>query len=218
MDDIVAVQNIFTTILETIYYLSSVGVLIVAIIGLKQLKIAKNSLIIRSRREAGALANEQSKHYIEDIIPMIDMLDEFLNKKGFEKYKGNISTYSNKDLLEYSESWYLKWLRLNLKEQPSLKALNALDGFASFFTSKIADEGIAFRSVGITYCNTVESLYPYIACVREDENFGHYNNIVDLHKIWQPRIDKFQMEKNLNDLQGRINKIEDSKIDPIGTK
>jgi Trk-type K+ transport system membrane component len=55
MEHIKETQIFIMVILQALYYISGIGILIVAIIGLKQLKIAKQNLIIRSRREANTI-------------------------------------------------------------------------------------------------------------------------------------------------------------------
>jgi hypothetical protein len=149
---------------------------------------------------------------------MLNAFDDFLEKKGFEEYEGKISTYTSKDLKDFSISWFARWLKLVIKEDPDIKGLNALDGFASFFTNKIADDEIAFNSVGLSFCDSVESIYPFIVFSRKAGEFSYYHNVIELYKIWKKRIDKLQLQDKIGGLQKTLNEISDVKIDPIGTK
>ena len=205
-------------ILVVIYSLSSLGLLIVAIIGLKQIVLAKKSIIINSKRESGTLAANQVIHYMDYIIPMLDEFDIELKKIDCPKYNGEIKTYTNKDLKQYSIEWYKKYLNCIIKNKPDIKAINALEAFATFFTSKMADEAIAYGSVGTTFCNTIKQIYPFICQSSLPNQSKYYNNIIRLHKMWQARLDKESLENKENEVLRKLENIKAQKIDPIGTE
>lgn len=58
----------FLQILESFYYVSNMALLVVAVIGLKQLKISRESLRINATRESLMCANSQIQYYLNEVI------------------------------------------------------------------------------------------------------------------------------------------------------
>ena len=114
-------------------------------------------------------------------------------------------------------NWYKQWLEHVLKNNPDIQVLNSLEAFATYFTSKMADEEIAFSAVGLTYCNTIEKLFPFIA-TNISSDHQYYSNIKDLYQIWSKRIKKEKLQNQVKERLTAIDGIEKEKINPIGTK
>ncbi|HVP36711.1 MAG TPA: hypothetical protein VMT04_06905, partial [Terriglobales bacterium] len=77
-------MNHMRTLLEILYFLSGPLVALFVFLGLRQLKISKDSMRLSAKRESFRLAAERCTHYAEHIIPVINEYDRLLKEKGCE--------------------------------------------------------------------------------------------------------------------------------------
>jgi hypothetical protein len=205
----------FLKTLEGLNYLSTMGLLVVAIIGLKQLRISKQLSRVAARRDAFRLANEQVKYFLESIIPLINDLNRLINDKNVTFFK--VSTFEMEEgavKVKLTQGNKAAMSELVQIVDPLLGTLNALEAFSTYFTSKIADERIAFQAVGKTYCRSVTTYMPALILLGEGE---HYKNIVELYRIWQERFDQQVLSNEKDKIEKKLEKIKDQNIVPIGT-
>lgn len=208
------------SLLENIYLISGPILAILGCLIFYQIKLAKKSIELAdqqimeakkylrtiSKREAAALAAKQVEIFMEKIIPMGNQIYNKKEEIDFPKFNGEIKNFTNDELKEwdkdFTRSFSEKMLKLDLLD---IQLINFLEGFATYFTKGIADEEIAFSSVGRAYCNYVESYYPQISITRGSNNPNkHYNNLIELYKIWNSRLDKFKIEDELKKKQQKI--------------
>ncbi|MEK5374521.1 hypothetical protein [Paenibacillus sp. FSL P2-0173] len=64
-------SSTFRSVLEITYFITSSLLFIIAIIGLQQLSIARNSAKMNAKREAYKLAAEQCSYYLEVIVSKV---------------------------------------------------------------------------------------------------------------------------------------------------
>ncbi len=64
-----------------------------------------------------------------------------------------------------------------------------MDAVAVFFAKGVADEELAFPSMGVAFCKMVESIYPLIPFVHTT-NPRSYESVISLYEIWKARIEK----------------------------
>ncbi len=69
-------------VLEILYYLSAVVLAFLAVIGLRQLKIARCDIAIRSKREAASLAALQHEKFVEKVFPLSNRLAAAMKQHG----------------------------------------------------------------------------------------------------------------------------------------
>ncbi len=99
-----------------------------------------------------------------------------------------------------------------------LDILNSMEAFATYFTKGVADEEIAFSSIGRTYCYSVENYFFEIADCRNLKDEHSFQNTIDLYTIWKERLKKIQLTQEQEELMLKLHKVNETKIDPIGTK
>lgn len=92
-----------------------------------------------------------------------------------------------------------------------------MEAFATYFTKGVADEEIAFSSIGRTYCYSVENYFFEIADCRSLDDEHSFQNIIDLYKIWKERLKKIQLTKEQEELLLKLHQVKETKINPIGT-
>jgi hypothetical protein len=206
--------NHFLAFLEGASYVATVGVLVVAIIGLKQLKISKDEARLNAKRDAARLANEQLKYYLEKIIPLQNELDEIIKKQRITIFK--------------QSSFKREGDKLSVKLAPTdtfmdqlekvvgvfVEINNALEAFSSYFTSALADEKIAFKAVGSTFCDSVKQSLPLIA---SGQDRGSYQNTIELYFMWQERLERQSLSAQKKELEHQLETMGGKEIIPLGT-
>jgi hypothetical protein len=203
---------------ELLYYMSGVALAIIACIALRQIKIAKADIRIRSRREAATLAALQHEKWAEKIIPMIFALDGSLHSHGIStlegQFEGSIAPF-NSSKLETKESQ--EWLeKCESVMYEAVDLLNAMDAIAVYFASGLADEELAFHSMGLTFCNEVEGLHLLITSMQIDQPRA-YSALISLYNIWKVRINKLHLESQVEDLKAKLSNFPSRTIKPMGT-
>ena len=96
-----------------------------------------------------------------------------------------------------------------------LDVLNAMESFSVFFVSRVADDSVAFSSVGETFCNSVKEHLPIIMLLGEGR---HYRNVVQLFLTWNERIDSRKLVLDRAKIDARLKKLENRVIDPLGAE
>jgi hypothetical protein len=172
----------------------------------QQLKEAKNYLRTISKREAATMSAKQIEAFIEITIPIGNELDSKRKEVDFPKFEGKIINFTNDEVF----SWDIAFTKSYFEKMPSLdnidlKLINSLEAFATYFTKGIADEEIAFSSIGRVYCGYVETYYPIISLLRGSKQpQKYYNNLIELYRIWKSRFEKFQIEVELEKSKEKI--------------
>lgn len=173
-------------IFEIIYFLSGPIIIFIVILGFRQLKFTRENAEIASKRESYSLASEQCKYYLEKIIPLQNKLDKAIekNKLNFDKLK--LSINKRKIDIKYDRKIYLEEIKKVLSEVNDV--MNHLESFSLFFTSKIAEEKIAFKILGVTFCSNLKILLPLILHFNKKQR--DYISIMSLFFIWNERLRK----------------------------
>lgn len=221
------------TIYEIITSTANIGILIVGVVGLNQLRIglqqiniSKEDIYIRNKRESITLTASLCEKFpviinrcneIEKIIKESDEnifkevrkfkfpLDKKLLCEGYVKQNKVLSKY----LLLIQKS--------NLAGETS-KFVNDMEAFSIYFKENVADKEIGYITIGRSYCDVVEILLPLImlsrceGCQRcNDSNKKlYYDNILELYFTWKSRIElesnKDIIERNIITNESLINK------------
>lgn len=179
----------FRNILEILYFLSSPLLFIIAFIGLQQLKISKENNKINAKRDAFKLSAERCNYFLNNVIPMADLIDNLIVEESINGF-GSTKIIINENHYELHNKPNFKQMDDIMKIMNKITPLlNSLEAFSLFFTSNIADERVAFSSIGQAYCSTVEVLLPLICLVSEGGKLG-FNNVIKLYIEWNSRIEK----------------------------
>lgn len=199
--------------LELAYFISGIVLACVAIYGLQQIKIMKRDMATRAERAAKEKAIEYSSRYLSAFCEISRAFFNEYRENKMEPYKGQIG--------DFTLSSFPKEHFANAKKRFSLSswlpAMNELEAIASAFTTGVADERTGFNIIGRTYCLTVIHDYDIIALCRNGNACDYYQSIVDLYKIWSPRLNKAELEAARQKMDERISCIPDACIPPIGS-
>jgi hypothetical protein len=212
-----------TSILEIIYFLSGPALVIAAIYGLKQLKLAseqnkqiRQTRILNSTREAYTLAGDQCKYYLENIIPLINKLDQIIKDKNLDFFEKSEVKIKGEQI---SVKPYMADNSLDKVFEECLEELhtvvNYIEGFSVFFVSGVAADNVGFNTLGRTYTSTVKRLLPFIIPFGQD---GTYKHTKSLFITWYSRIEKDNLLKEKAEVEKKLKKQKSITIDTIGTK
>jgi len=155
-------MNFFDTsksIIENIYFLTAPILLIVAIFGLAQLRIAKYTLRINSKRDAALLSIKLCETYIPTSNDLYQKIAIELKKMKIDYLfleKLSLVNFTDQELKTLMKDQYdlisINYLALSINFEIML---NELEYFSMPFINKIADEEIAFSRVSLNFLQKV---------------------------------------------------------------
>lgn len=176
--------------------LFGIAIIIIAAKGLEQLSLTKKISDMNEKRAAYTCAVEQCAYYTNDIVKKSD---ELYTKMKTSKITFFYNIEVEVDLKK--EKILLKW-PISTKEELALVEtiipdiiilINSLEIFALFFSSKLADEKIAFPTTAESYCKLVKLYSPILIMI--DDNSTVDSPIYDLFFIWEERIIKEKLDQ-----------------------
>jgi hypothetical protein len=181
--------------------------------GLKQIKVTRDIARMQARRESFRLATEKCELFAKEIIPLWSEFEKFATQKKLSE-KVVITEKPESISVEFKGGG--KWFEeLGKCGNTPWQLANSLEGWAMWFTCKIADEGIAFRPCGVAFCGAVYSLIPLL--VNSNQKDKLFTHTLQLYTTWRNRID---LEKNLakqQQLEKERKTLKVENIKPIGT-
>jgi hypothetical protein len=179
----------------------------------KQIKQGQEHLKTNSLRDAATISAERVNFFICTILPLGNKLFDEKMALKFPEFKGEIKDFKSSELSEWDIDFQKSFLTQLVKnsEVIGLNLINYLEGFSVYFTKGIADEEIAFSSVGGYFCSYVEIYYPLIAFQRDENKANEpYCNIIELYRLWKSRLAKFESDVDILQREKLIEKqIED---------
>ena len=201
-----------------------------ALFALQQIYVAKQTSVTNSRRESIRYASELTKDYLGNVIGLSDDSTSILRKNNFESYHQSsaceLSTFKQEEIGNRNiprQQHFLRYKKL-VSEHPDVYSaliaeLNARESFATPFVSKVADELVAFKAVGRTFCEAIERRYFALCYVRSSEHLGfsYFENTVELYNLWSARLRRSELESKSRKIKEELGQIEEHTIVPIGT-
>ena len=221
MENLNFLVDIIKVSLETLYYLAGILLLVVAWKGLGQIREAKNQVkeskkarTLSSKREAYKIAADKCEYYMNSIIPLQDNLNKAIEDQGITFFK-NWTAEIEGNVIKKNKGTIRNDEREKVMALPTLQVFNSMEAFAIFFTSGVADENVAYLTVGRTYCETVKRYLAFLADLSDD---GYFKNVLTLFLTWENRFEKERLEKERVLLDAKLNKTTTTTIQPIGVE
>ena len=192
---------------EIFYYLCTLGLLVVAIIGLRQIVLARKIAKINTKRDSLKVAAEQCRNYADKIIPLANTLfgkGENLNlihsfsinvdkRKIYVKKTRNITSNDYKEFDKIFPDF------VNL--------FNALESFCQYLTSGLADENNAYLCLGDSFLDMTTPFVPIL--VRQAQEGNMWCNTLRIYVLWHCRKQKDIVEQEqcfLNEKKSQLEK------------
>lgn len=224
------------SLLENLSYLSStiVGILSLIIIwqlivAVKSLKTAKSTL-----EQAKNEFKTSSKRYaVHEAAKLCEKFTDqtFRKINDFERQNKELVKGYPK-VIEPIESWdhSSKIVVANPKETIEsidkiftenseffLNIVNEFEVFAMHFTKQIADEDIAYQTVGKTFLDYVENYHPIILIMNKAQNGTAFRNIRELYAMWQNKTKRQTLTQLSEKVKEELEKTVEKKVKPFGT-
>lgn len=208
-------------IIEIIYFISGPVIAYFAYRALgqineakKQVNETKESRVISSKRDSYKIAADKCEYFMTTIIPLMNNLDRAIKENGIIFFDN-----SNVEMTNYGIK-----VKPNFKDEdeinkvfalPTLELFNPLESFSLFFTSGVAEEKVAFLTVGRTYCRSVKEYLPLIVMLSEDK---YFINIIHLYMTWNSQIEKEKLENEKKRIDEELLKNKSISIKSIGSE
>ena len=98
-----------------------------------------------------------------------------------------------------------------------LNIVNEFEVFAMHFTKQIADEDIAYQTVGKTFLDYVENFHPIILIMNGAQKGTAFRNIRELYAMWQNKTKRQTLTQLSEKVKQELEKTVKKKIKPFGT-
>jgi hypothetical protein len=181
-------------ILEALYFLAAIALAAFAWKGLKQVTLTVEQLQLtreiaktNAKREAYKLAAEQCGFFAEKVVVLWPPFVDECKTKGLSAFVNQKLTIRNGDIEEQS------FAEAKVKEERDkclgtlIPFLNALEAFAIFFASGIAEESVGYRETGHAFCGMTRQIIPFIHLSRKLKR-GNYESTVKLFELWTAKL------------------------------
>lgn len=212
------------SMLELFSFTSSTLLLIAALLGLKQLQYAQKEIetakiIFRtqSKRAAYEAAVNECRNFSVKVIPLINRIEKFAEEN-------KVSYFQDAIIEEVEGGFVVNLSKVNKKQAAKLSEIeetiqeymNNMELFALYFVSKIADENIAFLTLGKLYVSESERLAKILPLTNGTPD--DCKAIWVLYASWKDRLKKQELEKVKNDADKELKKITIKTRKAIGTE
>jgi len=199
-----------------------------------QISQSRDSFRANSRRESVKYASELVREYLKDIIPIQNTVDECLSELQFTYFTGelNLKSFTLSEINKIGGALREHFLYANQTIRPSknkdgafvkmIEEANMIEFFATPFIERVADEKVAFNSIGITFCKSIKDNYSHYVLARsgnENEN-NYFPNTIALYNIWSNRIKELKLKTIVKTTTNTLKEIskENNIIKLIGTE
>lgn len=180
----------FFDLAETLDFVSQPILVILAILGLRQLWLSRTIARITVDREARRLAIEKTIEYAEDILPIVEQFkveyaaDKFPYLKELLK-EVQIAFNSDGALWKLHVQDIPKLLKEGGNEDRLLlRVCNKLEGFSMWFMNGAANIEIAEKPIRHSFCLQINLLLPFLIVNNHVSKKTQYSNTLQLYRHW----------------------------------
>lgn len=207
--------------LEIVYLLSGPAIAVIAYLALGQIRVAKdqikeqkNSLRVTSKRDALKLTADQVTMYFDKIIPLQNALDERLKDDSLKVLDNFIIEFDSGaiKLTPPKEDFNFKDFSYFSKE--FIDVANAMESFSTYFAAGVADENVAYLSLGSTFCSSMKKMAPILIPLSNDER--RFSATLRLYSIWGPRREREVLERQKLEIDKKLKSRKPISIKIVG--
>lgn len=195
----------FLDFVEYTSYLATSFLVIIAYKGLDQLRLTKKGMEDENRREQVKMALEEVRRFellIEEWNKLTPKIEKELQLKGKAFGRWQLESYTIQEISEGGKELSDDYNALIevLKSNPDIDAkvlevANKIETIAAAFTTKAADEDVAFGSMGEAYCTYIETIFFQFCFSRHKKGRNLYDRTIELYKLWSKRLVEMDNEK-----------------------
>jgi hypothetical protein len=204
-------------LLETLYFLAAIALVPIAIKGLEQLKIAKETARTNAQREAFKLAAEECRNFALHVVPLVEALDNLVQNLKLTSFGNTKFRISKGEISEHNFSVDRLKIEFPKCGHDLIAFLNALEAFSIFFASRIADETVAYRETGETFLKIAAKYMPGIYLLRALKS-GRFESTVELYELWDARMQSENLLRSKESINTALESLKKEPLRPIGTE
>lgn len=206
------------SLLELLYFASGIAIAVAAFWGLKQLRISKQIARTNARREAFKLAADECRFYAKEVVPLANKFATEYKQLGLTCLSGPSQFRIEKgEIVGHSFPVDLLQKEIPKIAESLVECLNAVEAFALFFTSGVADDDLGFQETAISFCKlTAQHMGAYFHM--RHINAARYESTIKLFEIWQKRLQANAASLAMKPLGDLIRTVGKERIRPIGTE
>lgn len=208
--------SVLRPLFETMYFIAAVVLTIVAVKGLEQLKIAKETAKTIAKREAFKLAADECRNFADRVIPLATVAQNETNNLNLPSFRNPQFRVVGGDITNHNFSDTQLLADMPKCAHNVIQFLNALEAFSVFFASGVADESVAYRETNQVFCPFVKKYMPAIWFLRS-HNLGRFESTVRLYELWTAKMDSERLEKTRDSIDLSLKNLKRDPIKPIGT-
>lgn len=209
-------------VLELLYFVAGIALVVVAVKGLAQIKIALQQLEITkqiaqatAKRDAYKLAQQQSQEY--GTVIMVRIADQLqkMRAAGVTLWdRPSRFKVENGEIVSHNFGVHAIGQAMQTSD-PTL-FLNALEGFAMFFVTGMADEEIGYRETAISFCRIAEKFMSGFWYYRETKG-AMYKSVIELYEMWQGRLQVEDLRKAQQQIESTLKNVKTKSVPTMGT-
>lgn len=209
--------------LEIVYFLSGPAITLIAYLALGQIRVAKEQIIeqkkalrVSSKRDALKLTAEQVTLYCDKIIPLQNILDRKIKAEGIdflEKFQVVFSADSIKLIPPKENIDYSTFAGIATE---LVGVANALESFSTYFISGVADEELAYLSLGSTFCKSMKKIAPILIPVSDKGK--NYSAAFKLYSIWGSRFESEDLGKQKAEIEKKLQSKKHVSVNVLGVE
>lgn len=211
------------SIIENIFYLCAPLAFIIALLGLYQIKVAKDSIKINSRRNSMAFSFQISEDYIPKMIESCDSLVDKLTALNIDyrtfQYE-KIRDFRNLEE-EHFDKEQFKLLKENYSNLDTdfHSLIEKLESFSLPFICGLADEELGYNIDSLKFVEFFQICSPFFHFNRLELNDDNliYKNSSELYLQWLNRTEKDKLEQKMQKLAQEHKRKKVKKIKSVGT-
>jgi len=218
----------FKELLEIVYFISGPILVFIAYLALEQIKVAKSQIeeqrdtsMMNAKRDSLKLTSEQVSNYGTIIIPLQNVLDQAIKKNDIKYFSESSVDISEGDVKVTHCQRDGEFEKMTTIMSEFTEVMNAMEGFAVYFTSGVADENVAYLSLSNSYCNQIRKLLPLLTTFGAVEGAAVENRrfiaCIRLFSIWNSRLEAEKLEEKKLELDKKIKSHKTYTIPTVGT-
>lgn len=200
-------------VFELAYFIASIGLAFFAYYGLQQITVLKTTAASQARRDALRLTSEQCAIYMDKIISAQNEFNDGLKASGNTWFEGWTIDINGREVRAHRTTPQDK---ADFTELNIIQHLNLMEAFSVYFASRLADEKVAYRTVGKTFVGHLDHVMPFVLMARKD---GHYQNLVSLYVTWKARAEAEKLAFDQKKIDSKLSKLRSASAtaSPVGS-
>ena len=194
-------------VLEYIYFVTAgPGLLLAAVVGLRSLRLSKQSMELTERRARLTATTRQIEQFAREIAPMVDTFEGYVETNNVQFFKKwNVHLSSEGVAVERTEE-ITDVTDLVSSIPVFLPVLNALSAWAAYFSTGVADEEVAYKTLGADFIHAAEHFVPAILVLNKQKA---HSDLLDLYELWRGRFEQEFLVEDAQQTLARLGELDE---------